>query len=187
MRIIAGVLKGRQIQAPKTHLVRPTTDRVKETIFAIIENILSMSEASVLDLFSGGGTLGIEALSRGAQRCTFVESFYESIAVLKKNIDKLHLAERSIIIKNNVDQYITRIKDQFDIIFVDPPYAYNQYEFLAEEIYRNKLLSPAGVMMVKYSSKLILDFEPQWITRTMRSFGETEVKICQINNEGRTS
>ena len=118
MRIISGIAKGRKLIQLKSKSIRPTTDRVKETIFNILAR--DVSGASVLDLFAGTGNLGLEALSRGAMLVDFVERSYNSIEVIKKNMKLTKL--KGNIIKKNALEYIKTSAFSYDIIFADPPY-----------------------------------------------------------------
>jgi 16S rRNA (guanine966-N2)-methyltransferase len=118
MRIIAGAAKGRRLRAPKDRLTRPMTDRVKEAIFSSLG--AAVDDAAVLDLFAGSGSLGLEALSRGAAEAVFVESRREAIRVLEANIDAVGLGGRIVPIR--VEDYAGTSGIEFDLVFVDPPY-----------------------------------------------------------------
>lgn len=122
MRIISGRFKGRVLASFQADHIRPTTDRVKETLFN--KWMTSVDEARVLDLFSGTGNLGIEALSRGAQHVDFVEMNLKSIAILKKNIELLKLQENEYKIhKQDVLVYLKRYQGKaYDLILADPPF-----------------------------------------------------------------
>ncbi|HEV8654534.1 MAG TPA: 16S rRNA (guanine(966)-N(2))-methyltransferase RsmD [Candidatus Limnocylindria bacterium] len=121
MRVIAGSAKGRTLDAPRGGATRPATDRVRETLFAILEPVLD--DARVLDLFAGAGTLGIEALSRGAARATFVERSTEALKALRKNIRATGFDDRAEIVAANVIGFLEQIVGPFDVIFCDPPFA----------------------------------------------------------------
>ena len=123
LRIIGGELKGKRLKSIHGKLIRPTGNRIREAIF----NILSarVIKATVLDLYAGTGALGIEALSRGAQRALFVDNGKESLSVLKQNIALCGLAEKADVISWNIRQNLNGIKSlgqKFDLIFLDPPY-----------------------------------------------------------------
>jgi 16S rRNA (guanine966-N2)-methyltransferase len=122
MRVIAGSAKGRTLDAPRGGATRPATDRIRETLFAILEPVLH--EARVLDLFAGAGTLGIEALSRGAARATFVERSAEALEALRKNITATGFADRAEVVAANVLGFVERsIAGPYDVVFCDPPFA----------------------------------------------------------------
>ena len=117
MRIVAGSKKGARIFAPKGAGTRPTSDRVREAIFAILG---SVEGASVLDLFAGSGALGLEALSRGATSATFVESDAAAVKAIERNLEKLGLEGR--IVRSNAARYVARTDERYDVVFLDPPY-----------------------------------------------------------------
>ncbi len=122
MRVITGSARGRSlITLEGGDVVRPTTDRVKEALFSIIQ--FELEGRRVLDLFAGSGQLGIEALSRGAEKCTFIDADAKAIDVIQKNLEHTHLKEKSIVLKADSLTYIRTTTDVYDIILLDPPYA----------------------------------------------------------------
>ena len=123
MRVIAGEAKGRTLVVPRSGGTRSATDRIRETLFAIVEP--QLEGARVLDLFAGAGTLGIEALSRGAAHATFVERGAEAVKALRRNLETTKLAARSVVVSANVIAYLdSGPRDQrFDLVFCDPPFA----------------------------------------------------------------
>jgi 16S rRNA (guanine966-N2)-methyltransferase len=122
VRVIAGSAKGRTLGAPRGGATRPATDRIRETLFAIIEPLLD--QARVLDLFAGAGTLGIEALSRGAARVTFVERSAEAVKALRKNIKTTEFEDQAEVIAANVLGFLEQsIAGPYDVVFCDPPFA----------------------------------------------------------------
>jgi 16S rRNA (guanine(966)-N(2))-methyltransferase RsmD len=122
MRVIAGEAKGRTLVVPRGGGTRSATDRIRETLFAIIEP--ELEGARVLDLFAGAGTLGIESLSRGAARATFVERGGEAVKALRRNLATTNFDARSEVVAANVIAYLDfRPRGQFDIVFCDPPFA----------------------------------------------------------------
>ena len=122
MRVIAGTAKGRSLVVPRGGGTRSATDRIRETLFAILEPRLS--GARVLDLFAGAGTLGIEALSRGAAHVTFVERSAQALAALRQNIEATSFGGQSDIVPANVLVYLEhRLVEPYDLVFCDPPFA----------------------------------------------------------------
>lgn len=123
MRVIAGEAKGLRLVAPKGAETRPATDRIRETLFAILEP--SLPGARVLDLFAGAGTLGIEALSRGAARATFVERSAAAIAALRKNLAATGFTDQAVVVTANVLAFLDRSGPaaSYDLAFLDPPFA----------------------------------------------------------------
>lgn len=121
MRIISGKAKGTRLRTLEGLNTRPTLDRVKEALFSIIQN--DIWKASILDLFSGSGALGIESLSRGAKIAYLCDSSKKAIEIIRQNVEKTHFEEQAIIINNDYRRCLEQLKDEkFDIIFLDPPY-----------------------------------------------------------------
>jgi 16S rRNA (guanine966-N2)-methyltransferase len=122
VRVIAGSAKGRTLDAPHGGATRPATDRIRETLFAILEPVLA--DARVLDLFAGAGTLGIEALSRGAVHATFVERSGEAVKTLRKNLKSTEFEGHAEVIAANVLGFLEQsVAGQYDVVFCDPPFA----------------------------------------------------------------
>lgn len=121
MRVIAGVARGQPLAAPRGRGTRPITDRVKETLFAILGE--RVPDASVLDLYAGSGAIGIEALSRGAASAIFVEQARPALAALRGNLERTHLAERATVRPLDVGRFLAATDDgPWDLVFLDPPY-----------------------------------------------------------------
>lgn len=120
MRVITGLARGRKLITLEGVDVRPTTDRVKEAIFSIIQ--FELEGRKVLDLFAGSGQLGIESLSRGACSATFVDQNKKSVEVIRENLDNTGLEKNTIIKNSDSISFLSTTKDVFDIAFLDPPY-----------------------------------------------------------------
>ncbi len=147
MRVISGSARGRKLIAPPGLDTRPTTDRVKESIFNIISPYLPAK--SVLDLFSGSGALGIEALSRGSEHAVFVENDKSAFAVTRQNIDLARVADKADTILSDSLAYLGRASGQFDIIFLDPPYNTGLLTDSVNKIAENNLLSEGGIIVAE--------------------------------------
>jgi 16S rRNA (guanine966-N2)-methyltransferase len=131
MRVVAGELRGRRIEAPEGKTTRPTTDMAREAIFNSLGSQYEMTGARIVDCFAGTGALGIEALSRGAAHVTFIEQDRDALACLKQNIDDLGLAARSTIVRGDAMLHVAQCKDA-TLVLADPPYDFTQWpEFLA--------------------------------------------------------
>ena len=121
MRVISGTARGTKLNSIENLSTRPTLDRVKEALFSIIQTHLQGS--NILDLFAGSGALGIECLSRGAKHCTFCDKSYQSIKMLKQNLQKTKFEDKATILEDDYKKCVQTIKEnKFDIIFIDPPY-----------------------------------------------------------------
>ena len=150
MRVVAGTLKGRSIKAVKGTNTRPTTDKVKESIFNIIGPYFEGGLA--LDLFGGSGNLGIESLSRGIERAIFVDRENIAIQTIKQNIKDLKLDERVEIYRNDAFKALKAIVKRelkFDLILLDPPYKGQRINELIEFIHEHELLSPGVIIMAE--------------------------------------
>lgn len=122
MRVITGFARGRKLKTLNgDDIVRPTTDLVKEAIFSIIQ--FDIEERNVLDLFAGSGQMGIEAISRGAKRCVFVDSSRMSVSVVRENVTACEMQDSAVIVQNDATSYLMGCREKFDIAFLDPPYA----------------------------------------------------------------
>lgn len=121
MRVITGKARGVQLKTPDGMLTRPTTDRVKEALFSIIQ--FEIPTAKVLDLFGGTGQLGIEALSRGAGGAVFVDDREDACNLIRENLRRTKLAQDAKVVRADYMDYLKRCKEKFGIIFLDPPYA----------------------------------------------------------------
>jgi 16S rRNA (guanine966-N2)-methyltransferase len=131
MRIVSGFLKGKKIDYLKSTATRPLRDYVKENIFNIIRHSnlikLNLEKANVLDLYSGVGSFGIECISRGARKTTFVEDNSKTLIILKKNLNNLKIENQSEVFNTKITTFLNRLnnKDKYEIIFMDPPFAEN--------------------------------------------------------------
>ncbi len=123
MRVITGSARGRRLASPEGLDVRPTSDRVKEAIFSIVQ--FEIEGRKVLDLFAGSAQLGIEALSRGAEQCVFVEQKNTVAEIVKKNITTVGFTDKSKIVNSDAFSYIKTTSEKFDLAFLDPPYEGN--------------------------------------------------------------
>lgn len=150
MRIISGDARGTKLKTLKGLHTRPTLDRIKEALFNIISS--KLKDAYVLDLFAGSGSLGLEALSRGASFSVFCDNSIEAIKIIQDNIEKAKYTEKSLVIKND---YINALKtlvtkeNAFDIIFIDPPYESNYRTKALELILEKNLLKNDGIIIVE--------------------------------------
>jgi 16S rRNA (guanine966-N2)-methyltransferase len=173
MRIIAGKWRSRQIVAPRGNTVRPTTDRVRESIFNILENILDFSECTVYDMFAGSGAMGIEALSRGAKQVTFIEQSRTAATTLKKNLEMLGCDNATVTIGDALRISKQRIAPA-DIVFADPPYRYQHIEEFAAAVMRNNVFSQVFVLEHVSAVKIVIPEFPAW---QEKKFGTTSVQF----------
>lgn len=175
MRIITGLLKGRKINIPKTLSVRPTTDRVKEGLFSVIESYRFIPDCTVLDLFAGSGNLGFEALSRGAQRVLFIDHNRANIKHIQKQANVFELPDQVRSITLDVKRFLEGPPAPADIIFSDPPYKYPYIEATVEIILAEGWLKPAGWLILEHSK--FLDFSNHPNLLQVKKFGRTYVSF----------
>lgn len=121
MRVITGSARGMTLKTLEGESVRPTTDKVKEAVFSIIQ--FELEGRRVLDLFAGSGQLGIEALSRGAESAVFVDSDKKAIKVVKENLEKTRLSDKALVAQTDSVAFLKMTDRVFDIVFLDPPYS----------------------------------------------------------------
>jgi 16S rRNA (guanine(966)-N(2))-methyltransferase RsmD len=150
MRIISGSARGRKLKEPSGVSIRPTGDKVKESIFNIVQ--FDIEGRSVLDLFAGTGQLGIEALSRGATRTVFVDSSVESVKLIKTNLNLSGFSDRAEIYARDALKFIGS-REKFDLIFADPPYDNEKiYEQIITKIYEFDKLNVNGIIILEMSA-----------------------------------
>lgn len=154
MRIITGDLKGRRLSVPRDNNIRPTTDKVKESIFNMVMPYIE--DAVVIDLFSGTGNLGLEAISRGAKHCYFGDKARESLLLTKENIKHCQVEDQATIISGDFERVLERISEKADIIFLDPPYKAGLVESCLNKIEELDLLSEDGVIVIEHGKREIL-------------------------------
>ena len=160
MRIIGGQFKGRKILTPVDKKTRPLKDLVKESIFNIIKHSkkfnVSLENSNVLDLFSGVGSFGLEALSRDAKNVAFVENYSASLTILKKNIDNLNLSQKCSIFEkdiiNNLNFEI--LNKQFDIVFLDPPFIEKNISNILLKVYNSNILRKESIFIIHRNNKV---------------------------------
>ena len=176
MRIIAGDYKGRRLTSPMDDRVRPTTDKVKEAIFSILTNEIYGS--NVLDLFSGSGNLGLEALSRGAEHCWFCDSSRDSIKLIRENISYCKADEKATVLAGDFRKVLARITDQMDIILLDPPYDKGMLPECFELIEEYDILAENGLILAEHRKEEELPEQIGRFTKIKeRKYGKVVVSI----------
>jgi 16S rRNA (guanine(966)-N(2))-methyltransferase RsmD len=182
MRVIAGQYKSRLLNTlPGNDVTRPTSDRVKESIFNIISN--EIPNANVLDLFAGSGSLGIECLSRGANKSIFVENNINAYKNIQFNLDNLKINSNDyLLFKQDASKFLNSNKFDFkiDIIFIDPPYLSNWYENALMEIEQSNICNQFCTVIFEMptNSKIQLQSNSQsWTKDDERIYGKTKIEI----------
>lgn len=149
MRVIAGKARSISLRTPKGMATRPTSDRIKETLFNLLQPFIY--DSVFMDLFSGSGGIGIEALSRGAKYCVFVEKNKDALTCIKENLQKTNLKSNSQIIENDVMFALQKLDGQmlFDCIFIDPPYGHNWEKQILFYLKDAQILAPDGLIIIE--------------------------------------
>ncbi len=147
MRIITGLARGKKLKTLEGVATRPTTERTKEAVFSTLFD--KTVDANVLDLFAGSGQMGIEALSRGAKHCTFVEQARDALAVIKYNLDATRLAGKATLEFKEVLSFLASAKCKYDLIFLDPPYGKGLVDETVSLIEKYGLLSDGGIIVAE--------------------------------------
>lgn len=175
MRVTGGDLAGRRLRAPATRGVRPTADRVREALFA---RLGSCDGARVLDLYAGSGSLGIEALSRGAARAVFVERSATAIAVLRANLAALGLEPRARVVRGEATATLRRLareRERFDLVLVDPPYASGEAARALASLAGAGILTPGATLVVESSRRDELTAPGGLVVLDERCYGDTKI------------
>jgi len=174
MRIITGIARGRRLEAPRGNdTVRPTTDKVKEAIFSIIQ--FDIEGRRVLDLFAGSGQLGLEALSRGAAFATFVDKEHSSFELTKRNITSCGFDTISKVYKADFSAFLMGCTDTFDVAFLDPPYAAGVLDEAVQKV--SKKITDGGIIVCEYATSAPAPKCPDGFSERQRRYGKTCVSV----------
>lgn len=180
MRIISGTYKGHILDGFDLKGTRPTMDRVKESLFGMIQG--KVKNSICLDLFAGSGSLGLEAISNGAKCCYFVDHQPEAIQVLHRNVQNLKLKESALIEKQDYQNALKKFQLNnitFDIIFLDPPYQDCLIQNCLDFITQNHLLNKDGIIVCEYETEV---FDSIYTCIKEKKYGTTWVRIYQFDN-----
>ncbi|MBM4161741.1 MAG: 16S rRNA (guanine(966)-N(2))-methyltransferase RsmD [Ignavibacteria bacterium] len=179
MRIIAGLYRGRTLSSTRDRSVRPTTDRAKQTIFDILSHRLDFNGIEVLDLFAGSGSLGLEALSRGAAHATFVDKARPSLRVLERNIAALGCQSQCTVYLADVFWFLKNTKRSVDLIFVDPPYKLVNIGMLSTALYESAAVKDGTSVILEHSKESDLEFSESQYDIIRKPFGQTMVVVLK--------
>jgi 16S rRNA (guanine966-N2)-methyltransferase len=185
MRVIAGKHKGRRLRTVADLSVRPATSRVKGSIFNILQNRVDWSGVRVLDLFAGSGSLGIEALSRGAQQVVFVENSKRAAEFLRQNIALVDASAECEIVVSDVFDFLSRTRTAFDVVFADPPYEFEILNRLPSLVFQSGVVSPDGYLIIEHPQELAFETSPLWQEAVVRKYGRTVVTFFESQREAR--
>jgi 16S rRNA (guanine966-N2)-methyltransferase len=174
MRVVGGSERGRPLRSPKGGEVRPTSDRVREAVFNMLDTLGGVEEATVADLFAGTGALGIEALSRGATSAVFVERDRAAAALVQTNLDALGLADRGRVVRLDVVRWLDAAVP-VDVAFADPPYSFGDWAAVLERV-------PAALLVAESNREL--DLGARWELLRCKHYGSTVVHVARTALDG---
>ena len=182
MRVVSGKARGTILKTPDGMKTRPTADRVKEAIFSILQ--FDLPGKKVLDLFGGTGQLGIEALSRGASHCTFVDESASARKLMKENLKRTGLTEQSAVIQSDYLNFLKKCNQKFDIIILDPPYAEKFLENCLNLITEIDILQSGGIIVTERPLEKVLSFEFEGFSRSKDyKYGKTVITLFRRDSE----
>ncbi len=182
MRIVAGSLRGRTLIGPKTSTTRPTSDRVRGAIFNILAHgttDVSIDGSRVLDLFAGTGALGLEALSRGAAFCLFVEKSAPARALIERNIDALGVGSRAELRAADVMKLGPALRAAFTLAFLDPPYGQGLAETALAVATKGGWLAPGALAVIEERSDVAIDWPDGFEVKDVRRWGDTQALFAR--------
>ena len=184
MRITSGELGGRTLAVPKSDAIRPTQDRVREALFSMLQ--CEVPGAAFLDLFAGTGAVGLEAISRGASRATFVESAAKHIEVLRRNIETFRKSPVAEVVRGDAYRYIASYSGPgFDIAFADPPYALGEergYASVLETLAERGVVKTNGLFVAEMTAVQRSEETPGWELLRDRTYGKTRLCVWRRIN-----
>jgi 16S rRNA (guanine966-N2)-methyltransferase len=183
MRVIAGKYKGRRLTTVADLSVRPATDRVKSAIFNTLQTRIDWRTAMVLDLYAGSGSVGIEALSRGAVHTTFVENDRKAFAFLQANIQLIKAEQDATLIFGSVDQFLAVPRRAFAVVFADPPYAIPTLSQLPDRVFASGVVAEDGMLVIEHPAHHQFDPSARCRAIVEKIYGRTAVSYFMHNNE----
>jgi len=178
MRVISGIYRSRLLEEVSSDSTRETKDRVKESLSNSLQPYLY--EATVLDLFAGSGSLGIEAISRGAAEVSFVDNSYHAIAVIKRNLESLKITDEAIVFQEDYKTFLHHTTQTYDVIILDPPYDLDVLDDIITMIADKKLLQPDGIIATLYGKNTVLKTENNGIIEyKKKTMGITNLSLMK--------
>ena len=178
MRVISGTARGRRLNGLQGMDTRPTTDQVKESLFNIIQ--FDIAGAQVLDLFAGTGQLGIEALSRGAERCVFVDQRREAAALVRENVKLCRFEDRARVAQEEALSFLSSCREKFDVVFLDPPYQSGLLEKSLETLTRFDILREYGIIVCESGTEwTVPPLAPPYEAVREYRYGQIKLTVCR--------
>ncbi|HUI10564.1 MAG TPA: 16S rRNA (guanine(966)-N(2))-methyltransferase RsmD [Bacteroidota bacterium] len=184
MRVIGGMYRGRTLRTVADLSVRPATDRVRQTIFDMLATRLELEGAHVLDLFAGSGSLGIEALSRGAARATFVESAHAAAAFITHNLRALGCQGAADVLETDAMALLAPGTGTWNLVFADPPYAWERTAEIPRLAFEGGLIRSGGYLLIEHPPAVAFAHSASYRPGPVKRFGRTHVTFF-TPSEGR--
>ncbi len=183
MRVISGTARGRRLKELPGMDTRPTTDKVKESLFNIIQ--FDIEGRRVLDLFGGTGQLGIEALSRGAAHCTFVDMSRQAAAIIRENVTAVGFADRATVQQGDAMAFLSGCRGKYDLIFLDPPYQTQLLENCVQAVAKFDILSEHGIMVCESAlEKQLPELEAPYEKGREYRYGKIKLTVYRRQGSG---
>ncbi len=174
MRIISGKYKGRHFYPPTNITARPTTDFAKESLFNVLNNRIDFEDISVLDLFAGTGSIGLECISRGARDVIAVETAGTQLNFIRKICNELQI-DNLMLVRGDVFKYMASCRLHFDFIFADPPYQLAELPIVPDKIFEFGLLKPEGIFVLEHSGRQDFESHPHFLEH--RRYGSVNFSL----------
>lgn len=183
MRVISGSAKGRRLKGPPSHATRPMTDKIKGAVFNALLS-LGVEPVSVLDLYAGTGSLGIEALSRGAKHADFVDMGREQVATIRANLTTTGFAGLANVHPMPVEQFLQRMSGRYDFVILDPPYADPAIIPVLTMVSGSHLVQSGGIVVIGHSPRVTLPDQLNRLERLrLRCHGDSCFSIYEVDDE----
>lgn len=174
MRIVSGKYKGRHFYPPANITARPTTDFAKESLFNVLNNRIDFEDITVLDLFAGTGSIGLECISRGARSVIAVEMAATQLNFIRKICGELHIGNL-MTVRGDVFKYIASCGLHFDFVFADPPYQLPELSLVPDRVFEHGLLKPDGIFVLEHSDKQQFTGHPHFLEH--RRYGSVNFSL----------
>ncbi len=185
MRITGGELRGRRLHVPKSSAIRPMRDQVRAALFSVLGELVK--DSRFLDLFAGTGSVGLEALSRGAAFVVFVDSSREAIEIIRRNVLELGLRDRAVILQDDVFRALERLwrqGERFDLVFIGPPYGHDLAHQTLEKLSQLDVLSDDAVVVTEVFKKERVESRyGQLVLAQERTYGDNVLKFYRLKRE----
>ncbi len=180
MRVITGEFRGMKLSSPKGDLIRPTTDRIKEDVFNTLRPYI-YTDSLFLDLFAGTGSIAIEAVSRGCQKAYLTDTSTDAIKLIKENIQKTKKPERFRVLRRSAYEFLIETNLKYDIIYMDPPYAYEDLSKLTDILLNKRIIADGGVLVIETGLSAIITLNDSYELFKDKKYSKTRMRYYRYN------